>query len=707
MVSPLTNISYLLPPLAAGIFTFLLLIFAITRARDSTAHRFFSAFLLTLGLWALLIYVMRSQASTGQALPWDRAAVALMMVSTVIFYHFTLAYTRQERKSWVRPASLLYLLFIATLSATPLIVHHIELKSYGYAPIFGIPFYPLALMAYTWIAMGVYNMLRAYKRSTVYEERNRLLYIVVATLFPVIGTLFDLFPTFYPMSILGNLAFSILTTVAIRRYRLLDIQMALRRGLAYLIMSALVALPYVGIIFFFTRVLSFGEMNPLLYLVLLLILAFFLQPLWSQIQRVVDRFFFRERYDYFKALEDFSQRTRTITHLDRLASELINLIVSAMRASRVCLLLPSEKGNLVPVAYSGPAGKGTPVTLIHRDSPLLLWLERNEGHLEYRSFDLTPQLQVLTPMEKKELREMGELFIPLKVREKLSGLLVLGPKLSESPYTGEDIRLLSMIADQTAVIMDDARLYALEKAQVEELQRLDEMKTEFLQVVAHQLKTPITSIKAATGMLSEVTGESPMRERMLSSIVRGAEALEKLVTDILEFGKMKSGVIELRREPADLGQLVRDVAALVSPAIKRKEQTLELHLPPSGPVAVIDGLRLEQALLNLLANANTYTSLGGNIAVRLQTDGDSVRVQVEDNGPGIPQEYQEKIFEPYHHIRESNGQLRGGTGLGLAIARSLIELHGGRLWVESTPGQGSTFILTLPLQPDGDQHQAK
>ena len=707
MVSPLVNLSYLLPPLAAGIFTFLLLIFAITRARDSTAHRFFSAFLLTLGLWALLIYVMRSQASTGQALPWDRAAVALMMVSTVIFYHFTLAYTRQERKSWVRPASLLYLLFIATLSATPLIVHHIELKSYGYAPIFGIPFYPLALMAYTWIAMGVYNMLRAYKRSTVYEERNRLLYIVVATLFPVIGTLFDLFPTFYPMSILGNLAFSILTTVAIRRYRLLDIQMALRRGLAYLIMSALVALPYVGIIFFFTRVLSFGEMNPLLYLVLLLILAFFLQPLWSQIQRVVDRFFFRERYDYFKALEDFSQRTRTITHLDRLASELINLIVSAMRASRVCLLLPSEKGNLVPVAYSGPEGKGTPVILIHRDSPLLLWLERNEGHLEYRSFDLTPQLQVLTPMEKKELREMGELFIPLKVREKLSGLLVLGPKLSESPYTGEDIRLLSMIADQTAVIMDDARLYALEKAQVEELQRLDEMKTEFLQVVAHQLKTPITSIKAATGMLSEVTGESPMRERMLSSIVRGAEALEKLVTDILEFGKMKSGVIELRREPADLGQLVRDVAALVSPAIKRKEQTLELHLPPSGPVAVIDGLRLEQALLNLLANANTYTSLGGNIAVRLQTDGDSVRVQVEDNGPGIPQEYQEKIFEPYHHIRESNGQLRGGTGLGLAIARSLIELHGGRLWVESTPGQGSTFILTLPLQPDGDQHQAK
>ena len=707
MVSPLTNISYLLPPLAAGIFTFLLLIFAITRARDSTAHRFFSAFLLTLGLWALLIYVMRSQASTGQALPWDRAAVALMMISTVVFYHFTLAYTRQERKSWVRPASLLYLLFIATLSATPLIVHHIELKSYGYAPIFGIPFYPLALMAYTWIAMGVYNMLRAYKRSTVYEERNRLLYIVVATLFPVIGTLFDLFPTFYPMSILGNLAFSILTTVAIRRYRLLDIQMALRRGLAYLIMSALVALPYVGIIFFFTRVLSFGEMNPLLYLVLLLILAFFLQPLWSQIQRVVDRFFFRERYDYFKALEDFSQRTRTITHLDRLASELINLIVSAMRASRVCLLLPTEKGNLVPVAYSGPEGKGTPVILIHRDSPLLLWLERNEGHLEYRSFDLTPQLQVLTPMEKKELREMGELFIPLKVREKLSGLLVLGPKLSESPYTGEDIRLLSMIADQTAVIMDDARLYALEKAQVEELQRLDEMKTEFLQVVAHQLKTPITSIKAATGMLSEVTGESPMRERMLSSIVRGAEALEKLVTDILEFGKMKSGVIELRREPADLGQLVRDVAALVSPAIKRKEQTLELHLPPSGPVAVIDGLRLEQALLNLLANANTYTSLGGNIAVRLQTDGDSVRVQVEDNGPGIPQEYQEKIFEPYHHIRESNGQLRGGTGLGLAIARSLIELHGGRLWVESTPGQGSTFILTLPLQPDGDQHQAK
>jgi signal transduction histidine kinase len=172
------------------------------------------------------------------------------------------------------------------------------------------------------------------------------------------------------------------------------------------------------------------------------------------------------------------------------------------------------------------------------------------------------------------------------------------------------------------------------------------------------------------------------------------------VTDVLEFGKMKSGVIELHREPADLGRLIRESANLLSPAIKRKEQTLELDLPPSGPVAVIDGPRVEQALLNLLANANNYTSQGGNIAVRLQVDGTYVRVQVEDNGPGVPQEYQEKIFEPYNHIRESNGQLRGGTGLGLAIARSLAELHGGKIWVESSPGQGSTFILTLPLQPD-------
>jgi signal transduction histidine kinase len=702
--SLLSNPSYLIPPLAAGIFTFLLLGFAFPRARESPAHRFFSLFLLTLGLWAILIFMMRSRPDTVGALPWDRAAVALMLVSAFVFFNFTLAYTRQERKRWVSPAGLLYLLLIAALAPTPLMTHHMELKSYGYAPIFGIPFYPLALAAYTWIGMGVYNMLRAYWRSTVYEDRNRLLYITIATLFPVIGTLFDLFPTFYPMSILGNLAFSILTTIAIRRYRLLDIQMALRRGLAYLIMSALVALPYVGLIFFFTRVLAVGEIQPLLYLVLLLILAFSLQPLWSQIQRLVDRWFYRERYDYFKALEDFGQRTRTITQLDKLASEMSNLMVSAMRASRVCFLLPSERGDFVPVASTGLEGKGNPV--IDRDSPLLLWLMRNEGYLEYRSFDLIPQLQVLTPMEKKVLRELGQLFIPLKVRGKLSGLLVLGPKLSESPYGGEDIRLLSMIANQTAVIMDDARLYALEKARVEELQRLDEMKSEFLQVVAHQLKTPITSIKAATGMLSEVKGESSMRERLLSSIVRGAESLEKLVTDILEFGKMKSGVIELRRQPTDLGQLIRDVATLVSPAIKRKEQALELDLPPSGPVAVIDGQRLEQALLNLLANANTYTSEGGHIAVRLRTDGTSVRVQVEDNGPGIPEEDQEKVFEPYHHIRENSGQLRGGTGLGLAIARSLVELHGGRLWVQSTPGQGSTFILTLPLQPT-NQHQTE
>ena len=696
MVGILANPYYLIPPLAAGVFTLLLLIFALPRARESPAHRFFSLFLLALGLWALLIFMMRSRADVRAALPWDRAAVAMMLVSALVFYHFTVDYTRQERRPWVRRASTLYLLLIASLAPTPLMIHHMELKSYGFAPIFGIPFYALALAAYTWIALGIFNMLRAYRRSPIYEERNRLLVIAIATLFPVIGTLFDLFPTFYPMSILGNLAFSVLTTVAIRRYRLLDIRMALRKGLAYLMMSALVALPYVGLIFLFTRVVDVGAIQPVVYLVLLLILAFFLQPLWSQIQRLVDRWFFRERYDYFKALEDFGQRTRTITRLDKLASELSNLMVSAMRSERACLLLPSENGDFVLVASSGLGNRGNPV--LDRDSPLLLWLTRNEGYLENRSFDLIPQLQMLSPMERKALRELGQLFVPLKVRGKLSGLLVLGKKASDSPYSAEDIRLVSMIADQTAVTMDDARLYAMEKARVEQLRRLDDMKSEFLQVVAHQLKTPITSIKAATGLLSEVQGETPMRERLLSSIIRGAESLEKLVTDILEFGKMKSGVIQLRCQPTDLGRLIKDVAALVSPAIKRKEQNLELDLPALGPMALVDGPRLEQALLNVLANANLYTSVGGNIAMRVQPDGDSVRVLVEDNGPGIPREEQEKVFEPYHHSRESGDQ-RGGTGLGLAIARSLVELHGGRLWVESAPGKGSTFIFSLPLQP--------
>lgn len=705
-MNPLDNPSYLLPPLLAGLFSSVLFFVVARRARDSPAHRYFALFLFALALWSFLIFLMRSSPDTQRALMWERAVLPVMLASSPAFYFFALAYTRRVQSRAIHTLILgLYLAAIAFLAPTGLLVDHMELRSYGYAPIFSLPFYLLALGAYAWVVGGMVYLYRAWRASRVYEERNRLLYILIATIFPLVGTVLDIMPFTYPTSILGNLAFGAATTVAMRKYHLLDIGLVVRKGLTYIVMSTLIAVPYVGAILLATYVFPLSR-SPLAYALLLVILALSLQPLWNQTQKVVDRLFFRRRWDYFRILEEFSQRTRSIGDLKRLASNLVGLVRLTVQTDGVSLLLPSAEGELAPIATSGKANLAS--LRLGPMNPLFLWLTREGKPLERYQLSLLPQLQALSDQDRRMLEVAGaELFIPLRVRERLTGLLALGPKLAESPYNQEEMRLLTTLASQMAILVEDARLFALEKARVAELEGLGQMKSDFFLAVAHHLKTPVTAIKASVEMLAELEdGNQPLaQKRLTAAMLRSSQSLEKAISDILDLLRIRAAAVGVEPEPTDVPELVREVVGLVQPILQHKEQTLVLDLPPSFPPARLDRRHFEQVLVNLLNNAQKFTPAGGNIGVALKQGDGFLEVEVQDTGPGIPEADQENIFEPFYQGRERATE-PGGSGLGLAITRSLVELLGGRVWLRSKMGEGSTFGFSLPLHPPPSQPAA-
>jgi signal transduction histidine kinase len=222
----------------------------------------------------------------------------------------------------------------------------------------------------------------------------------------------------------------------------------------------------------------------------------------------------------------------------------------------------------------------------------------------------------------------------------------------------------------------------------------------FIDTLSHELKTPLTSIIAAAGLLAEElqTAADESHQKLIQTIIHNANTLETRLAELLDIVKTGSGKLQLQFEPVDMKSLVLGTCMQISPLLRGKGQKLKTELPDSLPIVRGDGQRLEQVLLNLMNNATKFTPEGGNISVRVRKQDTGLVVEVQDDGIGIAKEEQTRLFKPYSRL-SSDRQRHPGLGLGLALSKQVVELHGGRIWVDSEPGKGSTFSFFLPRNP--------
>jgi signal transduction histidine kinase len=242
--------------------------------------------------------------------------------------------------------------------------------------------------------------------------------------------------------------------------------------------------------------------------------------------------------------------------------------------------------------------------------------------------------------------------------------------------------------------------YAIERQRLEVARRdLERQRDEFFSSVSHDLRTPVAAIKAAISVVlaNEPPNMATGLHRLLGNIDLAADELASLIEDLLEIARLQAGRVELWRTEVDLRSVITRAARAVEPLLETRGQQLDISMPDSPVEASVDAERLGRVLRNLLGNAQKYGREGGVVGVALDRRDDEVCFSVTDDGPGIPAEEHERIFERFYRVSNSPSAGPAGSGLGLAIARGLIDLHGGRLWVESTPGHGSTFLIRLPI----------
>ena len=379
---------------------------------------------------------------------------------------------------------------------------------------------------------------------------------------------------------------------------------------------------------------------------------------------------------------EVSRVINSTLNLDPLLHNIIQIAtdLTATEASSI-LLLDKKTGELHFEAATGIKGQEVKPIVVPLDKSIAGWVVKEGKPLLIPDVRKDPrhyhQVDDTTQFSTRSI-----LGVPLRVKDKVIGVLEVLNKVDDKEFTQDDVEALTILAAQAAIAIENARLF---------------QQSDLLSEVVHELRTPLTSIRGYSQMLllTEDTGQGQKLE-FAETIYREATRLGQIVNDFLDLARLESGRTHIAQEPVNMGEVISETLAILQPQAAERQVSIALQVPETLPILIGDPARLKQVMVNLVSNAVKYNHKGGRVDIEVQVGEDEFNVAVQDTGRGIAEEDLPHIFEKFYRVDDPEQQIKG-TGLGLSIAKHIVEVHGGAMSVQSVWGQGSTFAFTLPL----------
>jgi len=698
-------------PLLALVLNVSLAGITLFRNPGSRLNRLFTYFVGGMAVWNFGVFMLRRSPDEATAVFWEIVIHTGVIALPAFYYHFVLIFlesTTRHRTSLFVVYALALLFSIVNLSGSSLFMSGVNSTYWGWAPATGLLYTPFFVYFNCFLIYGLLHLVRTYNDVDSSFRRNRATLILLGTLVSLIGGLID-FARFilarfvpaadlvYPMGIPANMVFALMLGTSIVRYRLFDVNVVVKKGAIYLLLWGVLTSVLVAA----EQYADWDQLNPLwVILPLGFVMTMLVSPIGQRLEERIERVMFSRRRGCYETLLDLSKRMGSILDFGRLMETLVHGLVRGVPLTHCVLMIYDvQRSAFVVYREDATVGEGVGAVAIRVDSRIVQWLNRTGRVLVKEEVKLNPEIAAYFETAEGELDAIkATLIVPLKIEGKLTGILLVGEKLSGDIFDDQELEVLAVLANQVAISLENARLYEELSESNAQLMQASRLKSQFLASMSHELRTPLNSIIGFSKvLLNRFDGELTERqETYIRSVHNSGAHLLQLINGILDFSRIEAGKLEMISEELDLHELIDECIESSMPLARGKQMKLEKNVPLELPSLSGDRTKVKQILLNLLSNAIKFTAQG-RVLVSVVAEPDAIRVSVADTGIGIRDDDLGHLFEPFQQLDNPIARSAGGTGLGLAISKKFVELHGGRIWAESRENQGSTFHFTLPL----------
>jgi len=624
----------------------------------------------------------------------------------VTSYHHVIQLLGVTSKTKQRLINIGYFLSLILLLFTPteFMVRSVSKKlDFDYWPNPGPAFHIHLMMFFGFACGSIVELYQGYKNSAGRRRSHSKLLLVTISFAYIAGT--SNYYLWYDIPILpvGNIAISIYAGVfayAILVYRLLDIEVIFKKSLIYASLLLMLLIPCYLVVTWGQRV-AFGSISfvySITTLILFMIVGFMFPKLRFRTEEALEHALFQKRVDYRETLLRSSKDMVSIVDLENLSNNLVKTVGRALGVEKASFYLVDEaKGSYNLNAKVGLGADQYLETALLRDDPLIERLQKSHEGVVKKELEMARD----DPASRLTAERMGkldaEISVPIVSKQKLIGILNLGHKEGREIYSNEDLELLSTLANQAAIAIENARLYENLKQSQHTLRRADRLSSLGLLTagLAHEIRNPLVAIRTFTQLLPERYDDAEFREGFQGLALKEVDRICGLITDLLSFARpSRPNVAE-----ENLNDVVESITRILETEAKEKGVEITREFSENLPKAWIDREQMKQVFMNLILNAIQAMKEGGSIYIStrpyFKNEGGEpeqfVQVEIRDTGVGITEENLDHIFDPFFTSKDE------GSGLGLSISHQIVQEHGGYVTVESKIGAGTSFFINLPV----------
>ena len=689
--------------------------------KKNAINKLFCFFALTVFVWSFSYGVWLLQRNFVDAFFWSRMLNLGATLIPIAYLHWVLVFLKEDNKKINKIILLvgyiLTLIFLSFSFSSYYIRDVAQVSFFPYWPQANWLYFSYVVFSYCGILFyGSYLIYKKVRTSTgIYREQFK--YVFIGS---VIGSIAGAsnFPLMLGIDLLppiGNplvIAYPAFFAYAIVVYRLMDIKIVLRRSSVYLISLSTILILATPIKYAFDR--YFMDVAVWADVAILILAISIFPPIKKYYYRLANKYFFASLYDSGEVIAELSDKLRSTLELNGICEFISSALMNAFHTKALGILIYNEKTKSYIIERDAGFSASRVKKIIKEEQLHKLCAQQNEPIIveELKRASYKQYKQIIDLLTDLKI----ETITPLKIEDKIIGIIIAGQKESGDMYNDEDLKVLKVISAQAAIAIENALLYEeiknfaiklkkeVEKATAElrvankKLKKLDAAKSEFISIASHQLRTPLTIIKGYISMMLEGAFGKLSQEELapLEKVYESNERLIQLVENLLNISRIESGRLQFNFTTMQLEDIADSVTEEMAASAKKKGLRLDYKQPSKLlPMVKIDEEKIRQVIINLIDNAIKYTKQGG-ITVKLEQTGNNIQFCVSDTGMGISQEDLSNLFKKFSRGKGVSTVHTEGTGLGLYVSKMMIEAHQGKVWCESEgEGRGSRFCFKL------------